>query len=179
MHYATQSITQAIGMEAYKSPSVFNFYQHDYSPSGALADAGLYSPEALLATPPNLIGLLNGLTSLARDGLSSCSQGFGRACADKRLQESDTSVDWSDGRLSFTPTDAGSAAAVVSELDLLLTAGRLNPGTTAVITQAYQRTSCTFPIPLTNTTYHLPLTAYYLLLLYLLLATDCRLIKTS
>ena len=131
------NIEQDIGMEAHKSPSVFNFYQHDYSPSGALSDAGLYAPEAGLAIAPHLIGLLNGLTALVQDGLSSCNKGFGLACADEQLRVNFPSANWSDGRLEYRPQDE-SASAVVSELDLLLTAGRLNPNATEVIMQAYQ-----------------------------------------
>ena len=131
------SIEQDIGMEAHKSPSVFNFYQPDFSPSGALAAAGLYAPEAGLATAPFLIGLLNGLVSLVDLGLSSCSYGFGQGCAHYQLRRDYPSVDWSNGRLEFAPQD-DNASAVVSELDLLLTAGRLNPNATAVITQAFQ-----------------------------------------
>ena len=124
-------------MEAHKSPSVFNFYQPDFSPSGALAAAGLYAPEAGLATAPFLIGLLNGLVLLVDQGLSSCSYGFGQGCAHYQLRRNYPSVDWSNGRLEFAPQD-DNASAVVSELDLLLTAGRLNPNATAVITQAFQ-----------------------------------------
>ena len=138
------SIEQDIGMAAHRSPSVFNFYQPDFSPGGALADAGLYAPEADLATAPFLIGLLNGLVSLVDLGLTSCSKGFGpyrtpldgwaRMCF---LGKDPLSIDWSEGRLEFTP-QGENASAVVSELDLLLTAGRLNPNATAVITQAFQ-----------------------------------------
>jgi hypothetical protein len=131
------SIEQDIGMEAFKSPSVFNFYQPDFSPSGALADAGLYAPEAGLATTPFLIGLLNGLFSLVDLGLSSCSYGLGQSCAHYKLRSSHPLIDWSNGRLEFAPQDEN-ASAVVAELDLLLTAGRLNPNATAVITQAFQ-----------------------------------------
>jgi hypothetical protein len=56
-----------IGMEAHKSPSVFNFYTHDYQPSGPVAATTLVSPEAGLATAPYLIGFLNG------EPLESCS----------------------------------------------------------------------------------------------------------
>ena len=132
------NIEQDIGMQAHKSPSVFNFYQHDYSPSGALSDAGLYAPEAGLAIAPHLIGLLNGLTTLVQDGLSSCNKGFGLACADEQLRVNFPSANWSDGRLEYRPQDE-SASAVVSELDLLLTAGRLNPNAAAVITEAFQK----------------------------------------
>ena len=35
-----------IGMEAHKSPSVFNFYQPEYTPAGPVARASLVAPEA-------------------------------------------------------------------------------------------------------------------------------------
>ena len=53
------NVEKIIGMEAHKSPSVFNFYNHDYQPSGPVADATLVSPEAGLATSPFLMGFLN------------------------------------------------------------------------------------------------------------------------
>ena len=127
-------IEQDIGMEAHKSPSVFNFYQPDYSPSGALSDAGLYAPEAGLATAPLIIGLLNGLSSLVDYGLSNCASGFGRTCASSQLRKKYLVT---DGQLEFAP-QGNNTAAVVSELDLLLTSGRLNQKSTAVITEAYR-----------------------------------------
>ena len=127
-------IEQDIGMEAHKSPSVFNFYQPDYSPSGALSDAGLYAPEAGLATAPLIIGLLNGLSSLVDYGLSNCASGFGRTCASSQLRKKYLVT---DGQLEFAP-QGENTSAVVSELDLLLTSGRLNQRSTAVITEAYR-----------------------------------------
>ena len=40
---------------------------------------GLTAPEAELLTAPNLIASLQAMTSLVRDGLSSCQGGFGYA----------------------------------------------------------------------------------------------------
>ena len=50
------AIENDIGMEAHKSPSVFNFYQSDYQPSGPIAESSLYAPEAGLLTAPLIIG---------------------------------------------------------------------------------------------------------------------------
>lgn len=127
------NIEQDIGMEAHRSPSVFNFYQPDYSPSGALGDAGLYAPEAGLATAPRIMGLLNGLSSLVDYGLSACASGFGRTCAKSQLRKKYLVT---DGQLEFAP-QGENTSAVVSELDLLLTAGRLNPKATAIMKEAY------------------------------------------
>ena len=131
------NIQEDIGMEAHKSPSVFNFYNHDYQPSGPVADATLVSPEAGLATAPFLIGFLNGMTSLISSGLDSCRGGFGRTCANWKLRQYHPEYDWSDGRVTFAPTGS-SAAEVVQELDLLLTGGRLNASATAVILRTYE-----------------------------------------
>ena len=48
-----------IGEEPHKMPSVFNFYQPEYAPEGAVADAGQRAPEGLLATSPYLLGFAN------------------------------------------------------------------------------------------------------------------------
>ena len=58
-------------------PTVFNFYTWDYSPNGVANEAGLFAPEAGLANGPYLIGMLNGIRSLVKYGLSSCYYGFG------------------------------------------------------------------------------------------------------
>ena len=97
----------------------------------------MYAPEAGLATAPNLISFLSGLSALMEFGLNSCSGGFGRVCPFKLLSSKYPSFDWSDGSLAFLPEDDSSAAAVIAELDLLLTSGRLNDNATAVIAEAY------------------------------------------
>lgn len=66
-----------IGQNAFKSPSVFGFYNPEFSPAGAVGDAGLVSPEAQLATAPLTVGFLNGVSSLIKFGLHSCQHGFG------------------------------------------------------------------------------------------------------
>jgi len=60
----------------FDAPTVFNFFQADYSPSGAVASRGLVAPEAQILTAPNLVAWLNGATSLFKFGLSSCGGGF-------------------------------------------------------------------------------------------------------
>ena len=133
-----------IGMEAHKSPDVFNFYKPDYQPAGPIARAGLFAPEAGIATGPWLLGYLNGMTSLIEQGLTSCDNGFGRTCPARYNFPTDhPNMEWSDGRVTYTkdgcPGGAKcSAADVVAELDLLLTHGRLNANSTSVIVGAYQ-----------------------------------------
>ena len=64
-------LEQRVGMQAFRAPTVFGFYDHDYS------RAGLHVPELQLASAPKMVGLLNGLTSLVKYGLTSCGGGFG------------------------------------------------------------------------------------------------------
>jgi cullin-associated NEDD8-dissociated protein 1 len=74
----------AIGMQAHRSPSVFNFYLPEYQPSGPVAAAGLVSPESQIATAPLIIGFLNGMVGLMQYGLTSCANGFGSTTGKKR-----------------------------------------------------------------------------------------------
>ena len=110
----------------------------------------------MLATGPNLIGFLNGATSLVRNGLNNCEGGFGnsRGCA----RSNDASNPRADGYLDWTPHAQGgtaqggtaqgntaqggtahavNASDVIDGLDLLLTGGRLAERSRAVIATAY------------------------------------------
>ena len=67
----------AIGEQAFMSPSVFNFYLPEFQPLGPVLDAGLVSPEAEIRTGPSLIAYANGVFSLAEFGLTKCYDGWG------------------------------------------------------------------------------------------------------
>lgn len=69
--------TKDIGQAIFQPPTVFNFFQPEYQSRGVVIDADQYSPEAMVYTPPKLIRLLNGLSSLFQVGLSPCNDGFG------------------------------------------------------------------------------------------------------
>ena len=62
----------------YKHGSVFNFYQPDYAPTGAISDNGIVSPESQLLDPPSYISYLNGISGLIDFGLDVCSRGWQR-----------------------------------------------------------------------------------------------------
>jgi len=133
-----------IGMESYKSPSVFSFYPPDYQPSGPLGAAGLVSPEAMLATAPLTLGFLNGVGSLIKYGLTGCRGGLGSS--DSRCSRIDNPDDPRhippDGHLAWRPAGgAVGAAAVVEQLDELLTAGQLSEHTAKVIREAYSESA--------------------------------------
>ena len=106
-------IEGAIGQQHFMSPTVFNFYDPTYQPEGPLTQTGLVAPEAQLATGPFAVGLQNWLATAVRGWTSM-------------------------GIVHFTPTaDATDASAVVGELDLLLTAGRLNSRSRSYIISRY------------------------------------------
>jgi uncharacterized protein (DUF1501 family) len=127
-----------LGQAVYRSPSVFSFFRPEFSPEGPVQSSGLVAPEAQLSILPFVIGYLDGMSSLAYDGLSQCNGGFGsQGCG-----RYDYAAAWATnvsnhGFLRFVPTNSLSTDAVVDELDLLLTAGRLDNYSRAVITEAY------------------------------------------
>eukprot|EP01052_Picozoa_sp_SAG31_P025754 SAG31_NODE_2279_length_6027_cov_1.242072_2_plen_1312_part_00 len=96
-----------IGMMAHTAPSVFNFYLPEYQPPGPVADAGLVSPEAELATTPLVKGFLNTMLSLLRWGLTSCSSGSGSVNVDRQCHTcTGGNQETNDGYLAFKPTGA-------------------------------------------------------------------------
>ena len=72
------------------------------------------------------------------DGFSSCMGGLGTGCNRKTYPAVQFAAT-NDGYLNFSPADASSATAVVDELDLLLTAGRLDDHARQVITDEFER----------------------------------------
>ncbi|GMH79107.1 hypothetical protein TL16_g08033 [Triparma laevis f. inornata] len=70
-----KNMEDVMGQIAWESPTVFNFYEPKYIPA-MLANHGLHSPESQLLNAPFTVGLLNGLTSLIRYGLTRCWGGF-------------------------------------------------------------------------------------------------------
>lgn len=148
-------VSDQIGMAPFMSPSVFNFYEPEFQSSGAIEDGRLYAPEAQLSTLPYILGFTNGVASLVEYGLSSCHGGFGpsnkptligedpattgRTCGKMNKDTGASRAYESDGHFTFVPSDTSSASAVVDELALLLTPGRLSPATRERLVAAYTR----------------------------------------
>jgi len=122
-------VMEKIGMQYAESPSVFNFYLAEYQPEGLIAAADLTSPEAELQTAPYLLGYLNGISSLIKWGLTGMDGGFSQFSGYEKTQ----------GRLTWEPTAGGNTTAIVEELNLLLTGGRLNQKSRQVIIDEYDR----------------------------------------
>jgi uncharacterized protein (DUF1501 family) len=88
----------------------------------------------MIMTMPNTIGLLNGMYSLIKYGLSDCNDGFGKypgysGCSDNGRYER------SLGHLSYDP-EGSSISDYIADIALLLTAGRLSDENRAIIEQA-------------------------------------------
>ncbi len=90
-----------IGQEAHNFDSVFSFFRPDFRPHGRVGNAGLVSPEATLLDMPRIIGLLNGLKSVVKFGLSSCQRGFGNVVCRERMYSTSAL-----GMLEFNKTSA-------------------------------------------------------------------------
>jgi cullin-associated NEDD8-dissociated protein 1 len=142
----TNVLELKIGQQVHRSPSVFNFYKPDHEPSGPIAEAGLVSPEAELLTAPLMVGFLNAAHSLIKSGLTSCDEGFGvekryvpRVCTTSSYDGTAEQLGHEDsfavsGKLTL-PATKDTAVELVDDLDLLLTAGRLNEYNKDTITQ--------------------------------------------
>jgi cullin-associated NEDD8-dissociated protein 1 len=126
-----------VGQMAFFAPSVFGFYLPENRPQGPISAASIVSPEFELATSPLVISYLNAMTSLIDIGLSSCYGGFSeRNSTDKCKGRLDEDRDRASGHLMYDPTDSTSAAAIVDEMDVLLTGGRLNDEVRAEVVDA-------------------------------------------
>ena len=130
-----------IGEMAHLAPDVFSFFKPEYSPPGPLATAGLTGPEAQVFTGPKVIAMLNGLISMARFGVTDCFGGFGNHYESKNCGRMSNGQDdpklFAPANLDWTPAGS-SAAEVVDELSLLLTAGRVDGYAKDVIVQEFQ-----------------------------------------
>eukprot|EP00547_Thalassionema_nitzschioides_P008451 CAMPEP_0194227304 /NCGR_PEP_ID=MMETSP0156-20130528/42790_1 /TAXON_ID=33649 /ORGANISM="Thalassionema nitzschioides, Strain L26-B" /LENGTH=2008 /DNA_ID=CAMNT_0038959783 /DNA_START=685 /DNA_END=6711 /DNA_ORIENTATION=- len=136
-----RGVMDKIGQMAHDIPSVFSFFLSEYSPSGPITSSSLVSPEAMVYTAPNVIGLLNGLFSLVKWGLSDCEYGFGpdkdgtRRC--HRYSEGVWTKSWGRTTFESSVVDPSDSHAVIDELATLLTAGRLSQERKDIIASAY------------------------------------------
>lgn len=117
------NLDSLIGQTPFRSPTVFNFYDFDYQP--ARFPVGAVGPEFQLFSAPLAIGFFNGMMSLIEGALNLCKNGFGVAtprCTD-------------GGTVTLPP--ANSSNGTLSQLDLLLTGGRLSRASMDIVSQAY------------------------------------------
>ncbi len=107
----TRSSEDRLGQQAFRSPSVFNFYRPGYVAPGTNAGAqNITVPEFQIVNESSSIGYLNFMTDFAFD------------LSDNRDESIDTyQPDYSD-ELAL----AGDPAALIDHLDGLLTGGRMS-----------------------------------------------------
>ena len=127
-------MTSKIDQMVHEIPTVFSFFLNDFSPLGRISEASLVGPEGTKYLAPYIVGLLNGLLSMVKYGLSSCSQGFG---VEGSGECSDGSASAGQGNLTYVPSNPSDAKIVVDELATLLTAGRLNEESRAIINEQF------------------------------------------
>ena len=132
-----------IGQSPFESPSVFSFFQPEFAPAGPVDAAGMVAPEAQVSIAPNIIGYLNGMTSLINHGLTCCARGFGarnyhyHTCTGCGSMQSIANT--VKGELTFVPANSSNPANVVDELSWLLTGGRLAPSTRDMLEATYRQ----------------------------------------
>ena len=90
---------------------------------------------------PKLTSILNGFFSLVELGLTNCYGGFGdlttKRC-ERLLDGREDPDEYSRGELNYTPQRADSSpSAIVDDLALVLTGGRLHSGAKAILMDAY------------------------------------------
>ena len=134
------SMTEKMGQMAYDPDNIFSFFRREFSPKGPISKASLVAPDAQRYTTSKVIGLLNGLFSLIKFGLSDCNKGFGewmRHFSYYCNTEGQFINAW--GKLNFVPKDKENGRSVVDEMSTLLTAGRLNEATREIIADEYNK----------------------------------------
>jgi cullin-associated NEDD8-dissociated protein 1 len=143
-----QDLQADIGQNVFDAPSVFNFYMPDFQPLGIIQDMGLVSPESQILTTPNIITYLSGIISLVRHGLTKCEGGLGNTLRVNKAEYVcgtksgiSNSYNTADGWLDFTPSNYSNASSVISELNLLLTSGRIGEFSQSIMEHEFYQQS--------------------------------------
>lgn len=140
--FSLADMDEKVGMAPHSFPTVFSFYLPEYTPSGSkIAEATLVAPESMIQDMPKVVGLLNGLYSLIKYGLSECDGGFGWTPSWMGCNEGNYNRVY--GHLGYSQPFDGSltaeeqASKVISELATILTSGRLAADSREIIKAAY------------------------------------------
>ena len=75
--------SRALQMNPFSQLTVFNFYLPDYSPGGAITNAGLVAPEMQLATEPDIIRNINYFEDITRSNLGQSGDELGGSDANQ------------------------------------------------------------------------------------------------
>ncbi len=110
IHYL-DGADQALGQSPLLAPSVFNFYSPNFRQPGAVAKAGLVSPEFQITTETSVVGSLNFFSSFFND------EGYGNGASRLKID------------LTAWQTLAATPAALVDRLDAVLFAHQMGATT--------------------------------------------------
>ncbi len=117
--FNTGYVVQELGKQhPLSAPSVFNFYLPAHSPAGEIASADLVAPEFQITTSNSVVGMSNLIDYML----------LGDFVTDAPPPFETVSLSYSD----FQPV-AGNVEALVDRMDLVFTAGTLDPATRAAI----------------------------------------------
>lgn len=114
-------IVEIFGQQPLLSPSVFNFYPPDYSPTGQLSAQGLLAPELKLFNETQLYKMFNAYDALMSQGYVSKPNPFSRQQLLAKFDDRILAEVW-------TGTEGGSqekAEAIVDFLDFYMNAAKL------------------------------------------------------
>jgi uncharacterized protein (DUF1800 family) len=125
-----------LGQEAMHSPTVFNFFSPDYSAPGAIAEAGLKSPELEITNETTVVTVANFL----RTGING---GLGPSTARVTLNLSNEIA------LAANPTQ------LVDHLNTLLMAGNMSPEMRTILINAVTQIPATNPTERARTAIYL------------------------
>ncbi|MEY2502044.1 MAG: hypothetical protein QOI07_2378 [Verrucomicrobiota bacterium] len=124
--YSVRNAYASFAEEAMHSPTVFNFFTPDYAAPGAIATAGLKSPEFEITTDTTVISTTNYLRNAIYTSLGPASDRITLALAPEQ-------------------TRAADPASLVDHLNSVLMAGGMSPATRNILINAVTQ------IPATNT----------------------------
>ncbi|HVF70569.1 MAG TPA: DUF1800 family protein [Chthoniobacterales bacterium] len=124
--YSVRNANANLAQEAMRSPTVFNFFSPDYSAPGAIAAAGLKSPEFEITTETTVITVTNFLRTAVNTGLGPSTNRISL-------------------NISAAQALASNPTALVDHLNSLLMAGSMSPNMRTVLINAVTQ------IPATNT----------------------------
>jgi len=122
------------GQWPYSSTDVFNFYHPNFHPEGF--PDGMVGPEFQIWTMPNVMGYINAMSSTLAMGHGQCNGGMGWG-RDPHARPHGCS----GGRFLYSEPQAGNRDSTITELDLLLTGGRLGHHATSVLKHEYDKAS--------------------------------------
>jgi uncharacterized protein (DUF1800 family) len=134
--FSIRNANANLGQEAMHSPTVFNFFAPDYAAPGAIAEAGLKSPEFEITNETTVVTVANFL----RTGING---GLGPSAARVTLN------------LSNELAMAANPAQLVDHLNTLLMAGSMSPGMRTILINAVTQIPANNPTERTRTAIYL------------------------